>query len=328
MILFLIGTEHQLFQVLDVIEFLKCDQKDCILLFENNENETRFINELYNKYSFKKVIVFQSWIFKDLFFNRSKVFSFLKICKEIKNIENIYFYHSHYDTDSTLLFSKIVKPIKSYLLDEGTASFSVVHYRKKFQHFNLKLLVKSLLYRRLLFLPKRIIYFTKFHLSTNIYDSVLLYSLQKNKNQRLPIENDKLFILGSSISDIGYMKEDIYIKLINSIKIKFNKEIHYFSHRKENASKLQKIESLGILIHTNEMPFENYFLQLTKWPEYISSFYFSNILDSIKSRYSEVPNCILFKFDKDYILKEQDVYEDIFKHNCANNDFKIVYLDI
>lgn len=325
---FIIGTEHQYAQVLHAIEYFKIDERQVILVFENLGKENKFISHLSNERKFKHFYVFDSWIFQDVIFKYNVVNKFIGLCYLInKNyyIENLFI--SHYNTDSTLIFESILSPNKIFLLDEGTASFSVVLKRKNLKTFNFKLIIKSLCYRRIIKLPKSLCYFSLYNLDTNSTDSLIQYNIAPILNQPLDIRNSVIFFLGSGIIETGLLLDEQYFKYLKSIrKLYSDKHIYYFAHRSESLLELEKIKEFGFEIVVNKMPFEKLFETLQYWPLKICSFNFTGVLDNISRKWVNIPELEIFKISSSDFLKEKEVYLEIEKHLKKNK--KLIFSNV
>jgi len=322
--IFMIGTKHQYHQVEMAISHFNLDKKDIYLLVEDLGFEKTFHDDLRNK-SFGEVIIFKSWIFKDLIYNPEISNNFITICKEIAlRFKSLNLYTSHYDSDFNLLANSILKPKKIFLMDEGNASFETVLARRKNRDKKFTLFIKSFLYKIPIFLPSKITYFTKYNLKTNFPDNIKLYRDTMIDNSFVPLNKDVVVFLGSSVVEVGMIKKSSYFDILKRISSDYkNKKIHYYPHRKESLNKLKDLENLGFKIIKNEQPFEILFLSFNNMPHIITSIYTSCVLDNISKRYKNIPELILYKFDDIVLLKQRDVYRDIYNHSKKNKSLTI-----
>jgi hypothetical protein len=128
---FSIGTEHQLFQVQAAIKHFDLKHKN-ILVLVFDVGDASFIKKIQQRSDLGTINIFKNWVFKDIVLNPQKHKDFIHFCLELKKSKLAYtFLSSHYQNDNDLLFLSIVKPTKYYLMDEGTASFSVARARQK-----------------------------------------------------------------------------------------------------------------------------------------------------------------------------------------------------
>lgn len=319
--IFLIGAEHQLFQVNIAITHFKIEKKNIILIIEKVSNNHKFIDKVYNSNLYGKVLIFESWTFKDLFRNPYKHHFFINLCSSFIDKE-IIFFASHYDSDSTLLFNSIVKPFKYFLMDEGTASFSVQIQRNSSQfRTKLKGLIKSIFYKNQISLPKELLYFTKFDLDLPMNDHKVIYEEEKNDNPLMLLNKDELIFIGSSIVELKMIEEMDYISCLVKVITDNEKNTHkfyYYPHRKECVNKLNKIEKLGFAIRYLEEPFETFFNKQIKIASIICSFHTTSVIYNIACLNYKLPRLVIYRFDN-YLLKtDRMVYESIYNVIKAN----------
>ena len=326
--IFLVCAEHHLFQVRYAIDHFKLDKKDVVLIIEDTDLNHSIVNKIANSSEFENFIVFESWVFKDLILNRKRVNAFIEICQKVNiSYPHIHFFASHYDTDSTLLFLSLVKPSKFYLLDEGSASFSVNDKRNKNVHDSIPYLIKSLLYKVKIGIPKSLIYFTKYDFHQLKNDTIEKYSLKKKNNPLKVLIPSETVFLGSSVSDIGFMNEDVYLGFLKKIHAGHSeKTLYYYPHRKENKTKLLNIQKIGFTIVKLDCPFEDMFEEAERFAGKICSFHCSTVLDNISGLNQNLPQLIIYKFDANYLLQDAQIYETIFKYMKENKDLSIIDL--
>lgn len=322
--IFIIATEHQLFQVEEAIRHFNVNKADTVLIiFE--VIDTAFIPKVQASNSFGQVFSFKNWTIRDVFFDRKKIKNFINFCQHLKNQLDAYvFFTSHYDSDPDLLFLHIVQPIKYYLMDEGTASFSVNYQRLNNIKNTFNYIIKSLLYQKKIYLPKQLTYFSQYNLSLKKGDSVEKYSVQVQDNPLVKLIENEMIFIGSSMVEVGIIEESLYLFLLEKIAQKFNhKTIYYNAHRKESKQKLLKIENLGFIVREQLEPFEKMFSQLQECPHLIASFYISGVLDNIAKRNKHIPELILYKFDSN-LIKDVDIYDTIYEDIRHNKRLKSV----
>lgn len=322
--IFMIGTAHQYHQVEMAVRCFCLDKKDIYLLVEDLGVEKVFQDSLRSA-GFGAVIFFKSWVFKDVFMNPRFSKDFIAICRSIgSTFTSINLYTSHYDSDYCLLADAILQPKKIFLMDEGTASFETVIARRSRRGKNLRLFIKSLLYRVPIKSPSRITYFTKYHLKPKFPDDLWLYSDAKIDNPLVSVDEDVVVVLGSSIVEVGLLRGFCYFELMKKVRLSYpGKSIRYYPHRKESIHKLQKIKVMGFEIIKNDQPFEKLFAVLENVPHVIASVYTSGVLDNLSARYNNLPDLVLYKFDDGLLLKNRDVYADIFNHLMLNDSLII-----
>jgi hypothetical protein len=324
--IFLIATEHHLFQVKAAEKHFSLSKENMILVAMNLGDLPNFIERVKNDTSFSEVHIFDTWIFKDLLLNRNKQQKFIQYCKTLKeNKEEYVFLSSQYESDPDLLFLSIVEPKTYYLMDEGTASFRVVNNRDK-EHSSfktkLKFALKSILYFNTISYPRIVTFFTKYNLRIKEGDQLEKYkTLKKNNPFETSIEKEAAFI-GTSIADIGMMKEEEYLFYLESIfNENINKEkFYYYPHRKETIEKLQKIENIGFIVESPGIPFETFFGQQIIFPELICSFFTTGVLDNISKSNTHFPSLKVYKFDTQLLSSGKETYDAIYMEMCTNKD--------
>jgi hypothetical protein len=326
--IFLIGAEHQLYQVDFAISHFNVDLEDVILLVQDMESDNRLINKLVQTRTFNEIYSFPNWTFSDVICFDSKPGFFIELCKKLKH-ENrfITLFSSHYSDDSTLLFLSILKPSVFFLMDEGTASFTVLERRRMSDaSFRFKLIVKSFFYNLLLRRPKKIVYFTRFNFIPDSPDEVELYNIAKIANEII-FFNSQFAFLGSSVVELGIMDVKDYLVFLNKVKIdNFGVELLYYKHRKEEDAKLSMIEQLGFLVIDVGCPFENYFASQTTVPRRIGSFFTTSALINISDNFQNMPELTMYVFSTKKLVRNKKVFDNILKLVQKNKIINFIYL--
>ena len=325
---FILGSEHQTFQLDYAIKHFCIFSKDIIILIQKLNINYSLEEKVKMKYPYVEIISYLNWTFIDIFKHPTLHRSFINICHEIKHKYNeLIFLPCHYSDDATLLFLSIVKPNKFYLLDEGTASFSVIHLRR---HFNallkIKLCFKSYLYCYQLKEPIIVTYFTKFKLKTNLIDRVENFNIPKIDNS-IVLNYNQIGFLGSSVVELNLMKENVYIYYLNEIILRNpNSTFFYFKHRKESFSKLKKVEELGFEIINYDGAFESYFASQEKLPHRLASFFTTSVLINVLDNFRNVPNLDIYSFPIAKLNKEKNVHIDIIRMLRGVSEFNFIDL--
>ncbi|MDB4505892.1 hypothetical protein N9229_01850 [Saprospiraceae bacterium] len=324
--IFLIGTEHQYFQVTEAIRVLNLNRNKCTLIIEDTGKEKAFIKRLETESAFESLIVFKTWTFKKVLKGGGEVKDFIKICKSFEK-EKITLWASHYDSDSTLLFLSLVQPNEFYLMDEGTGSFRVNHRRLSGETQQFKLWVKSLFYPVKIRLPQKLTYFSKYNLQLNANDDIKPYLPIKKKNQLKSTLKNEMIFLGSSITEVGLIAENKYLQFLEQVYQKAETEhCSYYPHRKEEENKLNQIAQMGFRIVKTDQPFEVVFNEIKEMPSVMSSFFCTSVLDNLSSMYEETPQLKLFSFDPKLLTKDAEIFGMILNHLKNNPKLQIVEL--
>jgi hypothetical protein len=210
-----------------------------------------------------------------------------------------------------------------YLLDEGTASFTVITKREKSYYFNLKLLIKSFFYGYYLSYPPKVIFFTQYPLNVQRFDSIEYYIFYYEDFKERIFINDEAIFLGSSLVEVSMMDEEVYLDLLKKVKADMGtRHCYYFAHRKEEGHKLSLIRNIGFEVRLNQKPFEFVFPELLNCPELICSFY-SPILDTLSKKYTQIPKFIIYRFNSNLLHKDKNIAEMIFTTFATNKRITI-----
>ena len=323
---FLISTEHQLFQVKIAIEHFKLNTGQIVLIILAVENDN-FAEKMTGNKQYGEVVVFQNWVFKDIFFNRSKCKLFIAFCEGLKSNDKVdVFFTSHYDSDPDLLFLSIVNPPQYYLMDEGTASFSVVNSRNKFVYRKkIEIFIKSILYNKAFSLPQKITYFTQYNLNKKHQDALEEYQVDKISNPLIKLLESESVFIGTSIVELNMIKESDYLVLLQKVydDIKHTK-CYYYPHRKESIEKLRLIEQMGFIIKKIDEPFETMFAKQQEFPALCCSFFTTGVLYNIAKSNDTIPELKIYKFDLTLLLIHNEVYEQIFTEMQTNYRLKFI----
>jgi hypothetical protein len=323
---FLISTEHQLFQVKTAIEHFKLDTKKILLLILAIDSDN-FAQKMTGNRQYGEVIVFQNWVFKDLFLNRSKCRLFIAFCEDLKRNSTVdIFFTSHYDSDPDLLFLSIVNPSKYYLMDEGTASFSVVNSRNKFVYRKkIEIFIKSIFYNKAFSLPKKITYFTQYNLNKKKFDSLEKYQVNKIVNPLINLVKSESVFIGTSIVELNMIKESDFFVLLKTVynDIKDTK-CYYYPHRKESIKKLRLIEQMGFIIKEIDEPFESMFAKKLEFPALCCSFFTTGVLHNVAKSNEKIPELKVYKFDLSLLLFQGNIYEQIYIDMQTNQQLKFI----
>nr|WP_314839278.1 hypothetical protein [uncultured Flavobacterium sp.] len=327
--IFLVGSEHQLLQVGLVIQNFKIAKDDVILLIQEISPTNKLFHRINDNNAYGRIYPFSNWTFKDLFKYNNDSNYFINLCKDLakKNTE-IFFFASHYSDDSTLLFLSIVNPVKFYLMDEGTASYSVLRHRSVFfSSLKFKLFLKSLLYGRTLREPKSIYYFTRFNFIPGNYDKKLTYIVSK-LDKHIYLNVNQFAFLGSSVVELQMMDEEDYLYYLKKVVAKNNnKQLLYFKHRKEDDTKLTKIQEIGFQILDLNQPFENYFSTQTNIPGILGSFFTTSVLINISENFENIPKLDIYVFPMKKLKKQKLVYKNILEYLKNDMNLNFIYLD-
>ena len=322
--IFIIAATHQLIQVNRAFEQFQISSNDALLLYVNPDNRK------LDKTLFPPVAVqnFQSWTFREAISDSSKYQYYITFLKYIKKrYVSLKLFVSQYSSDYTLLAYSVLKPDEIFIMDEGTASFSVVCQRKNFNFLNWKLFIKSLVYKHLITLPKQVNFYSQYHLTPKSPDTVITYSFQKN-DKKIIIDETSAIVLGTTLVELELMSNESYMEILLKIDSYLKKNgvtsTGYYAHRKEDSLKLKSIQNIGWNIVESTIPFELLFSQMDIYPKVIVSF-LSPILDTISKQYTYTPELyIISPIEKMYMCKDLNVYKSICEEFKKNTALKVV----
>lgn len=327
--IFIIATQHHLIQFRRAILHFRITNDNISLLIFTNDATTSWIENIHNEFPTIEIQCFENWVFRDLFFGRTRMLRFKSYLRKLKTIyPNNYLFSSQYSNDYSLLATRILEPNEVFILDEGTASFMVANKRMVEERVDPKLAVKSLLYTQKLLFPNSITYFTQYNIPlTRNEDRIIKYSFDIIDND-LTIDNKSAILLGTSLVELGLIDENIYLKIIEDIMNEFKgKTISYYAHRKENKKKMNKIRSIGFVVVENIKPFEFLFPELfNKMPSVICSFA-SPILDTLSKQYKNIPEFRLYRIPSSYYRGKNNIENMLFDSFVLNPLLDIVDLN-
>ncbi|SHF80772.1 hypothetical protein SAMN02745148_03579 [Modicisalibacter ilicicola DSM 19980] len=109
-------------------------------------------------------------------------------------------------------------------------------------------------------LDKRYVIYTKLPLEKVVRSCVSrLYIVPQEVKKIEIIPANSVSFVGMKLVEIGYLDEDIYIKILQEVAYKgkgSGKNLIYYAHREESDNKLSLIESLGYKVIKSELPVE------------------------------------------------------------------------
>lgn len=327
MYIFVIATAHQIIQLNKAMEQFNIASDDAILLYLNSDGKN-LDRELMPSIPIKE---FHSWTIRDTItnaFKHKRFISYLELLK--KKYPAFILFTSQYSSDYTLLLYSILKPEVFYLMDEGTASFSVVCKRENKQSFSWKLVFKSLIYKHFIRFPKRICYYSQYHLRVKNPDSLVYYCFPK-VSKDIKTDETTAIVLGTTLAELGFISEEAYLsillKLNNLMLHKGIQKIKYYAHRKEDQLKLERIQNYGWVIVNNTIPFELLFSKMDIYPKALVSF-LSPILDTISKQYASTPELyVISPVEKMNNNCNLSVYRSIVEEFKRNPKLKFISLD-
>jgi hypothetical protein len=231
-----------------------------------------------------------------------------KLRRKDININNIFI--GDYRLLNFKIFSVNLRHNKTFLLDDGTSTFTIQDfYLKDQKEFDgksfmewLKKIIAKFIFGFKIHLQEKIHLYTCYnilpHAGQEIVSNKYHYTMsyQEDKAQ-LNINHQKVYYIGAKYVEAKLMGEDVYITLINKIKQNHkNRKLIYIPHRGEEKSKLDKIEHLGIEVEFLKNIVEIEFLFKEELPGTICGFT-SSVLVNIPKIFPQI-NVIVYQIDE------------------------------
>lgn len=251
-----------------------------------------------------------------------KYYNYLKylIINLRKSIKYDYIFIGDYFNTSYYLLALIFKKRDSKLifLDDGNSTIEAFIYKFKYAKnrgisYYLRYLITKIICMPVFINSKT--FFTIFSNTNTKHFSVIKNEFEIIKYNLLNnnVKNESGVIIGSNFAEMGFLKEEEYIKVLLDVIKKYpqTKNIYYFPHRNENKDKLNNIMKLtNIIICENNSCIELEIVNKNINPKFIIGFG-STALYSLKILYP-TSNII------GYIIKLRDdylnvIYEEIWK---------------
>lgn len=277
------------FQLLQVYELIKLENiknfKILIRLNHVDKNNQQLIN-LVKVLNLKNVKYLKTFTYNKI----SLILLVLKVCLLIVNSKKVFI---EANSGVFRVLSSFFNKEKFVLIDDGVAT---LFKNLKFKSYNRFSIFKNIS-------PN-----TKLNNFINIKKFALKYKPKKSVN----------IIIGSSYSEINIVKQKIYFKMLEVIKLKTKSsgELIYIPHRGENDEKLKLIQNyLGITVLKAKLPIELVNYEFGIMPLVVHSTT-STAMFSMKLIY-EKSKFISYKFNnihlierKKYILKFYKIMEN------------------
>lgn len=196
------------------------------------------------------------------------------------------------DEYSFLHIANHLNPEHVYCLDEGPRSLCTTDRRKisyghgKLMQFaqNAKRLVMRLIFGYQVLPQKKTTFFSCYDLNHQSTESLIRnsYEYLRSKAVQLSREDDLVYFIGSSLSEVGVVSESFYLESLEKVKSEYpDHRIVYIAHRADCQKKLKIIEQeLGIPVINFDIPFELQLAIVGPVPSTIISFYSSVLINS------------------------------------------------
>jgi hypothetical protein len=195
------------------------------------------------------------------------------------------------DDYSFLHIANSLKPAEIYCLDEGPKSLWTNKLRKKARlefdiHKVLHGLKRTIMTAFFCYRVEpvtKVTYFSCYDIPVENGEKLIRHSFEYLQESafRLPRDQNLIYFIGSSLSEVGVVSEDFYVKSLKVIVDSFApKKVIYIAHRGDSSDKLMRIRSdVGIEVKTYNIPFELQLAMFGPIPDQIASFYSSVLIN-------------------------------------------------
>lgn len=148
--IFIISTPHHYPQVKEAILHFSLIENRFSVIFIANSKDDDWVKTIVRNNEIINYIIIEKWTCKDVLFNRKHHKKFINYLSTFENSTIVNLFFCQYKNDYTMLAIKTLKPKRSILIDEGTASIKISLERSvKLRYLTiLELYVKSLLYQK------------------------------------------------------------------------------------------------------------------------------------------------------------------------------------
>ena len=294
--IFAISTPSQMMNAMEFIHHFSIHGENNIVIITcNSQNFIKQIKEIGS--SFK--LVFYVLFSPQLAFVKPRLFNVMplkliklyvskrRIYKKLKTEQVDRLILGNYSNFMSQYCTQIVTS-EMYILDDGTGSILVAKKRvieikdgipifdfnyKRKALWLVKLLMGFFSYK----ITSKFTFFSSYKLDISDHDNIISndYNYLKNFYSSQDIGSKSEYFIGSPISEVGYVTEDVEIELIlnyaNHIK---DTNLVYIPHRLDSKRKISQIEESIKVLHF-ELPIEFVLTQNTALPKKMSGFFTS-----------------------------------------------------
>ncbi len=269
------------------------------------------VSAAQKKYSSQKTRKFR-FPGEKIFFLRKYVFQINRSLPEKKDVEKVVV--QNIDDYVFLHIANQLEPDYLYCLDEGPKSLWTTELRKHSYGRNwieqagisFKRLAMSLFFGYKVAPLKNTIFFSCYDLAHGPTESLVRnsYDFLRAKAARLQPQEELIYFIGSSISEVGVVSEEYYLHSLARVKKDYpNQKMVYIAHRADDENKLKNIEeNLGIPVVVFHIPFELQVAITGPVPRKIISFY-SSVLVNMHTMFRGVVDVVSYRLPERKIAK-------------------------
>jgi len=276
--LLFVESPLQLLNAYEAVSYFGIENYTYIVRLSNNEGNDKQIINLLNLLAINKNNVEYIYLrttdrklsdySKILFYRYKYLFT--------KNIDKIFI--GNYESGFLKQIMKQFNRDKIILLDDGAKTLSIQSKFTNTQNYNM---------------------FTMYDIKTLQNQNIFINSYKETLSniKEVSVKQNEILFLGTKLSEVGIIKEDYYIKLIQKISNFYaDKKILYIVHRGESQKKLDLIQkNENITIKQLNYPIELYGLYETEMPFKVSSFY-STAIFTMNKIYNLEAECFRFNY--------------------------------
>ncbi len=314
--LFIVASPLQFLNAIEARETFKTANNVLILMYDTKEN----INDANQK---KKLLIQEDWD-KVIHYNLGNISKYLRFFFQVKLIKFLlkYQYRYIFSGEFGIMNQAIMSNLQAdyiYLLDDGNATiftyeklkdkeyFSKISFSKKIRL--LRYLSVNLKYK----INQDINFFTTFDIKSIPHIKVIQHDfhylkLKKLKNCK---KDNCIYLLGQNLSEIKFMKKEVYLKYLKNIKKAYKEDIIYIPHRSEEiTSEYDFLIDDTFKIQHSKGPIEATLINENIYPKIIISFV-SSALFNLDKIFSDT-DIYAVKIDPNDLISNKSVIESCY----------------
>ena len=330
--LFLVKSPLQLLNAIEASNNYESVEDILILRYTSNPRTNYQMNNLLKIYKWHKVIKIN---YSKLPINFIKEFLQLKKFRESSTIFNDVFI-GDYRLLNFKIFPINLKHNKTYLLDDGTSTFTIQDFYLKDQEEydgkskieRLKKGIAKFIFKFDTDLKEKIHLYTCYNIKPHIGQEILHNRYQfirsyLKKKRNLKINPGKTYYIGAKYVEAKLMSGDNYFHLLKKLKDSLeDQKLIYVPHRGEFKSKLGEIEKLGYDIEFFENIVEAEFLFQDELPGIVCGFT-SSVLVNIPKIYPDIKVKVFEVDEKFFVPSYRDTVKNFYTRFNKSEGLKL-----
>lgn len=308
--LFLVKSPLQLLNAIEANQYFSADINILILRFTSN---ARTNDQMKNLLEIKRWDTVYNIPYSRIPINFIKEFFLLKkLLKSGLRFNDVFI--GDYRLLNFQIFPINLKKSRTFLLDDGTSTFSVQDFYLKNQTEyagkpfleKIKKIIAASFFGFNTKMGEKIHLFTCYNITPHPGQLILRneYVFTKTRllhGRMIRQPNEGIYFIGAKYVEVKLIKEISYLDLMRKIKKHFiGKKLKYIPHRGESNAKLKRIAELGYDLEFFKNIVEIEFLFRKELPEIICGFT-SSVLVNIPKIYPEI-NVMVFKVNEELFI--------------------------